>query len=505
MAIKVGGTEVVSDARALSNITSIDATTAAAIGAGGVGGGGEVDFTASGSLTNGDLVKLNLDGTVSVIEGGGAGTPAVFESAAVNTTSSTFDSNSNKVVIAYRDQGNSYYGTAVVGTVSGDSISFGTPVVFRSGNTGTLSTTFDSNSNKVVIAFSQWDLSNYGAAIVGTVSGTSISFGSETVFESATTSYISATFDSNSNKVVIAYRDAGNSSYGTAVVGTVSGTSISFGTPVVFESGYSQYISSTFDSNSNKVVIAYQDSSNSDYGTAVVGTVSGTSISFGSPVVFASSNSATISPTFDSNSNKVVIAYADNSNSGYGNAVVGTVSGTSISFGTPVVFEEGSISYISATFDSNSNEVVIAYRDNTNPYYGTGVGGTVNGTSISFGGASIFESAEVYYVSATFDSNSNKVVIAYRDNGNSSYGTAVTFKPSDVVNWIGFASEDAADDATATINIIGGVNEGQTGLTIGSNYYLSDDGTLTTTTTDGREVGRAIAADKIMITQGSIS
>ena len=453
MAIKVGGTEVVSDARALSNITSIDATTAAAIGAGGVGGGGEVDFTASGSLTNGDLVKLNLDGTVSVIEGGGAGTPAVFESAAVNTTSSTFDSNSNKVVIAYRDQGNSYYGTAVVGTVSGDSISFGTPVVFRSGNTGTLSTTFDSNSNKVVIAFSQWDLSNYGAAIVGTVSGTSISFGSETVFESATTSYISATFDSNSNKVVIAYRDAGNSSYGTAVVGTVSGTSISFG----------------------------------------------------SPVVFASSNSATISPTFDSNSNKVVIAYADNSNSGYGNAVVGTVSGTSISFGTPVVFEEGSISYISATFDSNSNEVVIAYRDNTNPYYGTGVGGTVNGTSISFGGASIFESAEVYYVSATFDSNSNKVVIAYRDNGNSSYGTAVTFKPSDVVNWIGFASEDAADDATATINIIGGVNEGQTGLTIGSNYYLSDDGTLTTTTTDGREVGRAIAADKIMITQGSIS
>ena len=37
-------------------------------------------------------------------------------------------------------------------------------------------------------------------------------------------------------KIVIAYRDNGNSNYGTAVVGTVSGTSISFGTPVVFES-----------------------------------------------------------------------------------------------------------------------------------------------------------------------------------------------------------------------------------------------------------------------------
>ena len=470
------------------------------------GGGGTVDFTASGSLTNGDLVKLNLDGTVSVIEGGGPGTAAVFETAAVNTTSSTFDSNSNKVVIAYRDQGNSNYGTAVVGTVSGTSISFGTPVVFRSANTGTLSTTFDSNSNKVVIAFSQFNLSNYGAAIVGTVSGTSISFGSETVFESATTSNISATFDSNSNKVVIAYEDRGNSDYGTAVVGTVSGTSISFGSPAVFESAACNYISSTFDSNSNKVVIAYRDEGNSNYGTAVVGTVSGTSISFGSPAVFTSSIATTTSSTFDSNSNKVVIAYADGSNSSYGTAVVGTVSGTSISFGTPVVFEEGNVSsYVSAIFNSNTNEVVIVYKNSSNSNYGMGVGGEVSGTSISFGDSSVFESANSSYISATFDSNSNIPVIAYSDGGNSDYGTAVTFEPSDVAGWIGFASADATDGSTATINVISSVNEGQTGLTIGSKYYLPDSGTLTTTVTSGREVGRAVAADKILITQGSIS
>jgi hypothetical protein len=39
MAIKVNGTNVITDGRALNNITSVDATTAAAIGAGGVGGG----------------------------------------------------------------------------------------------------------------------------------------------------------------------------------------------------------------------------------------------------------------------------------------------------------------------------------------------------------------------------------------------------------------------------------------------------------------------------------
>ena len=46
-------------------------------------------------------------------------------------------------------------------------------------------------------------------------------------------------------------------------------------------------IASAFDSANNKVVIVYQDNGNSAYGTAIVGTVSGTSISFGSPVVFA--------------------------------------------------------------------------------------------------------------------------------------------------------------------------------------------------------------------------
>ena len=77
----------------------------------------------------------------------------------------------------------------------------------------------------------------------------------------------------DSNKVVVAYKDAGNSNYGTAVVGTVSGTAISFGTAVVFNSALAPYTTSTFDSNSNKTVIAFKDEANSDYGTGIVGTL----------------------------------------------------------------------------------------------------------------------------------------------------------------------------------------------------------------------------------------
>ena len=170
-------------------------------------------------------------------------------------------------------------------------------------------------------------------------------------------------YDSTNNKIVIAYRDKGESAQpGTAVVGTVSGNSITFGTPVLFESGQAEFITATYDSTNSKVIIAFQDNNDSNKGKAVVGTVSGTSISFGSAAVFESGEFTYISATHDSTNNKVVVVYRDGGNSGHGTAAVGTVSGTSISFGTPVVFYSGSFNFGAATFDSNSGKVVIAYR-----------------------------------------------------------------------------------------------------------------------------------------------
>ena len=161
---------------------------------------------------------------------------------------------------------------------------------FEGGSTANVDCVFDTSNNKIVILFQDNGDSGRGKGIVGTVdsSDNSISFGSPTQFNSgANNAYsISAAFDSSNNKVVVAYRDGGNSNFGTAAVGTVSGTSISFGTPVVYESANSQQTAVVFDSSNNKVVIGYKDGGNSDHGTAIVGTVSGTSISFGSAAVF---------------------------------------------------------------------------------------------------------------------------------------------------------------------------------------------------------------------------
>jgi len=469
--------------------------------------------TASGALANGDLVIVNSDGTVSVvaetdtpIDPPTAGTPVVFESALIDYVSAIYDANAQKVVIAYRDTGNSNYGTAIVGTVSGTSISFGTPVVFESASSTYISATYDANAQKVVIAYRDVGNVSYGTAIVGTVSGTSISFGTAAVFESASSAFMSTTYDSNAQKVVIAYRDAGNSNYGTAVVGTVSGTSISFGTAVVFESAVIEHISATYDANAQKVVIAYQDQGNSDYGTAIVGTVSGTSISFGTAVVFESASSANTSATYDSTNQKVVIAYRDGGNLSYGTAIVGTVSGTSISFGTAVVFESANSTNISATYDSTIQKVVIAYSDGGNSSYGTAIVGTVSGTSISFGTAVVFESASNSYMSATYDSNAQKVVIAYRDDGNSAYGTGVVLSNTSTTtnltaeNYIGISDAAYSDATTATIQLVGSVDDAQTGLTAGQKYYVQTDGSLGLTA-DSPEVfaGTAVSSTQLIV------
>ena len=433
MAIKISGNTVIDDSR---NITSSGTMSANAyIGDGSQltnlpGGGNVLEATASGTLADGSKVIVNADGTVSVVAqtettGGGTGLKTVFDTSAAYM-SSAYDSANNRVVLAYQDASNSDKGTAVVGTVSGTNISFGTPVVFHDSSTYHVSIAFDSTNNKVVISYmnaANW----YGYAIVGTVSGTSISFGSPSSSFGTTSSIdnTSMTYDSANSRVVITYRDAGNSSYGTAIVGTVSGNSISLGTPVVFNSGDTRYTSATFDSTNNKVVIGYQDAGNSSYGTAVVGTVSGTSISFGSEVVFESASVSWPSATFDSTNNKVIIAY--NSGGSSGRAVVGTVSGTSISFGSPVVFNAANSDRIATTYNSANQKVVIVYRDIGNSNYVTAIAGTVSGTSISFGSEVVVNTAVSYNNSVVYDSTNQKVVIGFRDGGNSNYATAAVF------------------------------------------------------------------------------
>jgi hypothetical protein len=470
------------------------------------GGQNAVEFVASGALASGQAVALRSDGKVEAISatggGEGVGSAVVFEAADAQYITSAFDSNSNKVVVAYRDSGNSTYGTAVVGTVSGTSISFGTPVVFQANAVQTPYVVFDSTNNKMVIGYYYYTGgANRGYAIVGTVSGTSISFGSPASIASSVPTYLSLAYDANAQRVVASYRDANNNDYGTSIVGTVSGTSISFGSAIIFASKNTPHVASTFDSNANKVVVAYQDATNASYGTANVGTVSGTSISFGSAAVFSSSAAVEdVRVCFDTTVNKILIAYSKSGASYHGTAVVGTVSGTSISFGSPAAFHAASTYSIGISYDPDTEKTVIAYKDQDNGNYGTLVNATISGTSVSFSSEFIFNAANTSYSAPVYDSNANKTVIAYADNGNSSYGTAVVYSlvSSNNTSFIGITAEAISNSATGKVNVYGGINEAQSSLTIASDYYVQANGTLSTASASPAiKVGQAISATTI--------
>jgi hypothetical protein len=436
-----------------------------------------------------------------VVELGGSadqavGSPTLFENASTDAIATTFDRASGKVVIAYADGGNSGYGTAIVGTVSGTSISFGSAVVYRSAYANNTTATYDANTGKVVISYRDLGNSGYGTSIVGTVSGTSISFGTAVVFESADVRDTGSTYDSNSQKVVVTYRDTGNSSYGTAVVGTVSGTSISFGTPVVYEAASSQYNAATFDTSNNKVVIAYRDNGTT-HGTAIVGTVSGTSISFGTAVAFEASSTERIDCDYDAQNGKVVIAYQDVNNSQYCTAIVGAVSGTSISFGSAAVFDQVEAQSMSVTYDETAQRTIISYNKAVpTPKAGRIVVCTVTGDSISFSTPVEFEPAEVLSVSSSYDSNAQKVITCYYDLGNSNKGTAVVFQ----AEYENITRGSVADGDNATVDIVGTVSSNQVGLTAGQQYYVQTDGTIGTTPADPSVLaGTAVSATKMVV------
>ena len=324
-----------------------------------------------------------------------------------------YDANAQKVVIAYRDNSNSAYGTAIVGTVSDTSISFGSATVFNTGTTDYIRIDYDANAQKVVIVYK--DQNSKGKAIVGTVSGTSISFGSSAEF-GTNIAHISIAYDTNAQKNVISYQNGADSDHGYAIVGTVSGTSISFGSAAEYENSSVLFTETTYDSTAQKVILAWRDSGDSNKGKAAVGTVSGTSISYGSIVTFASGGIDEVRLAYDPNQNKTGFFYKDNGNSYYGTSTVATVSGTSISFGAAQVFNSAEIREYAAIYDTLAQRIVLTYRDIGNGERGTILTASISGTSMTFGTAAVF-SENPRRIHSTYDSNQQRVVCAYDDEG----------------------------------------------------------------------------------------
>ena len=442
---------------------------------------------ASGTIANGATVIIKTDGTVGVVTetstGGTFGSEGTFESGtATGMRNIAFDDVNNKVVIGYYDGSN---GKAVVGTVSGSNITFGTPVQFDSGECEDIAV--GAGNGKILIAYKKQSNSR-PRIIPGAVSGTSITFGSYNEFQTSQGNNFACTYhpSGGSNpRFLFAYRDYGNSYYGTANFVEITSTGnpgiVNLQTAQVYDTSQATNNTLVYDSNAGKSVVFWRDNGDSGKGKArVVSGNAGASPSFGTEATFDSGSvDEFTTAAFDSENNKVVIAYKDGNNKG--KCVVGEITSgtTNITFGTPVQFNgTDNVQSISTGYDSYAKKIIVTYRDKGDSDKGKLIEGTVSGTSITFGPEKVFNDADSYIPTSTFDSSNNKVVIAFKDVGDSAKGKGIVYESVasstnlTTENYIGIAAEAISNGATGKINIAGGVNSGQTGLTTARTYYV---------------------------------
>ena len=550
----------VSSSTATANVGSIatfnsDAATWCATAAGS-GSTNLVAYADSGVSSYGTAQVGTISGTNVTF-----GTKAVFESAAVTGIQMAYSSSLDKYLIVYRDDGNSFYGTAVVATVSGTSVTFGTPVAFSARTTYGYGVVYDDTASAFVVQYSDnatayvracsvsgtvptfggevtvesstsysnsaigydsvagkpvgaWRnyTSQQGKAVVYSLSGTTVTANTPVVFASGSTfsgADCKISYNVKENRMVIGYKEGAGTS-GTAIAGEVSGTSITFGSAVQFNASSSGSITCDYDATVSRTIIGYLDAGAAEYpkaipvtlsgstitfpdsattlqsaaaanlsasynategkmlfswldtspvqgdsavftspgtvenltatnfvgvadsaisasaagsvivqGGTVSGVSSGTGLSMGATAQYSASNLADIyasQAVFDSTNNKMVIVY-DGAGSGAGYGIVGTISGTSISYGSAVQYSGGNAQHSQATYDSTNQRVVVAYADSANSNYLTGVVGTVSGTSISWGTPVVADStANDLYIGIDFDINAGKVLIIWKDN-----------------------------------------------------------------------------------------
>jgi hypothetical protein len=508
MAIKVGGTTVIDDSRQLTNITSVDATTVAALGTAGVGaGGGVIELPAGETISAGDFVEVQSSGSafkvkestvpLSVATQGSAawlkttGSGGKTARPHVVSASSTFDPVITFIEHNQRPNWNLHL------------VSENTPIASPSSSqyfggydtNGNNTSVYDTYNNVVVGIWVVYenDSTAWGSSAVCTPNseGTSISIGSETKWLNGYRSdHLDAVYGAG-GVFFITYQSDNGGSY--VIAGSVSGTSISYGSPIQWDSDKRQSYA-FYDSTNSQLGIV------TDTGKAYFFSHSGTTLTAKS---YNSSNEWNggfgVNPKgaiYNPDTGKVIISYRRNTGA-YVRA--GSVTNNSISWGTAQQLDSnGSFTNDSQFALLSDGRVAVIIASGGAGYaklYLLSLSGTAITVpndlqlSVSEDGSGLVEHPDndILYHGAREQSASRLIGLNFQ--------TVTT----NAENRIGIASENIASGSTGDVLVAGNKYSGYSGLTPGSAYFIADDGTISTSGVASRRVGRAVSATTLLI------
>ena len=483
----------------------------------GGGAGGNFEAVASGTINDGQAVIISTDGTVKTpttstvsnsptLTNGGN-----WVNVECNYNAVSHQPGTSKYLVFYRDGNDNDYGKCVIGTLNNDktSFSYGSVVTFESARVEVYGAVYVPNIAKHVVMYS--DHGNSRALTYGIVymNGTTPRVDGTGVIDSQRADQGDCTVIGN-QYVVFAYTGGGGGTL-RAIVGDPSSSSMNVGSPVNWggSGGTEEYAGISTTSDSSKVVVAARDT----IGIARVGTVSGTSISFGSKITL-NSDGGTDYPTqwntisYDASTQKNLFTFRDGS-TGYLASRVGTLNGTSINFGTKKVHTSQGARNCDSMYQSSNQKTLVAYRNDTTANLNISEL-EISGTNVSAASTvalnESFTSGGDYFIS--YDSTIDRSIIGAQKSTLPTYGFLGIVTPGSTStitdltanNFVGFSDDNYTNGQTAKIQIAGSVDDAQTGLTTARTYYVQNDGSLSTTAGNPSvEAGTAVSATKIII------
>ena len=456
-------------------------------------GGGEQTFTASGAITAGDLVSLNTNGTISKSKSL-LGATSTFSSSDIRAScDSAYDSDTDRVIVAWVDD-TSRVGKIAIGTVSDvdNSVTYGTALDFDTGflggTTNWIKVVYDPSTQRGLIIYmnSSYDILARTITVTGGSTNTA-AVGASAQLEAGTSASreayrigtaVDMMFCPTINKIVVIFANTTGIGKARIIIPNAGTNTVTFGTEVTVSNNVAfNFVSMDYDVANNIVGFSYESDANDGYFNCLTPNANNT-VTAGTEIEPRPGTTTFTQCIYDPIADNFVAL---------------------ILFGNNIYFEfihvdsnrvMTELNFISIRKDYKPPYGVFnsIYNPSTSSVYNFGEVGLI--FSSKFGSPSVVGfntvSSPVHWsghdTSTLGEPNCNptlisngRVFLAVRDTLTD---TGKSFVVGDLMaSPVGLAAESISDTASGKVTVAGGINTHQSGLTSGSSYLASLQGT----------------------------
>ena len=489
--------------------------------------------TADGSIANNKAVKIKSDGKVSEIK---VETQARLDAAYVAdgnlSTSGTdyqwsmsfYDSTMNRAIFVYYVDGNI---KGRIGepnsTTEPSSFSFGTEATLFSGvDQSGFDACYDTNTQRVVLFIRNGSGNGQCKVCVPTGGSTNTIAGGSTANVIGAVESVGVTYEPTSQKVIFV-AEWGSNRIVKSQVGTVTGgstNSISLETSqfmIADNSAHRYYFYNIVPLTANKF-LAIGEKSSDNYLYAFVGSISGTTVTWESPVAISTATGQWCTAGFNTTTNHITFVWR-NTSTGRPFYRPATLSGTTITFGSIDILYNininASAKHVRCWYEPTSDTTCIAYHNasDNKMWFERHLheSGTTAPTSVRRN--NIFDQSLLYVGDVAVIGSTGRSLFAFHRGNADKNVWFISNHTEDATNYtashqyVGFADQAYTNGQTATIKTYGNNVTSLSGLTAGSKYYVAKDGTLSTSqdntlgfASGAGKGGVALSSSKLLIT-----